>query len=83
MPNIIAGREVSPELLQSEFTPERVAAELEKILDEGEAREKMLAGLAEVREKLRPEIHSHLQGATAVERAADAVLKTLPQSGTR
>jgi lipid-A-disaccharide synthase len=69
MPNLIAGRQVIPELVQGDFTAERVAAELNKIILDGPEREKMVAGLAEVRAKLRG---TDTVGAS--ERAADAVL---------
>jgi lipid-A-disaccharide synthase len=65
MVNLIADRRVVPELIQSDFTPDRVAAETLPLLDETTARRAMLAGLAEVREKLGG------QGASG--RAADAV----------
>ena len=77
MPNLIAGKEVVPELLQSELTPESLALELSKILAEGEAREDMLAALAEVRQKLKAPGRSRLRGANAIERAADGVMKTV------
>ena len=52
MPNLIAGRRVVPELIQSDFTPERVAAEALSLLEnEGQA-DAMRRGLAEVRHKL-------------------------------
>jgi lipid-A-disaccharide synthase len=51
MVNLIAGRRIVPEVIQSEFTPERVAAEALRLL-EGAARETMLKDLSEVREKL-------------------------------
>jgi lipid-A-disaccharide synthase len=73
MPNLIAGREVVPELVQSDFTGEAVATRLEQIIADGPAREKMLAGLAEVSSRLR----SPGASGTASERAADAVLRTL------
>jgi lipid-A-disaccharide synthase len=66
---LIAGRQVIPELVQGDFTAERVAAELNKIILDGPEREKMVAGLAEVRAKLRG---TDTVGAS--ERAADAVL---------
>ncbi|GAB4344515.1 MAG: lipid-A-disaccharide synthase [Desulfobulbaceae bacterium] len=50
--NLIGGRTIIPELLQDEVTPAGIARELALILDEPEVREKILAGLAEVREKL-------------------------------
>ncbi len=52
MVNLIAGREVVPELVQQDFTPERVAAEVAKIVPEGEARETMIEGLRTVRRHL-------------------------------
>ncbi|MBX7185601.1 MAG: lipid-A-disaccharide synthase [Vicinamibacteria bacterium] len=65
MVNLIAGRVVVKELIQSDFTPARVAEETLRILDDGEARSTMLDDLREVREKLGR------GGATA--RAADEV----------
>jgi lipid-A-disaccharide synthase len=76
MPNLIAGRQIVPELLQNEFTPHRLAEELKKIIDEGPARRQMLAALAEVRDKLKFTGASGSHGASAVERAADAVFKS-------
>jgi lipid-A-disaccharide synthase len=72
MPNLIVGRQIVPELLQSEFTAANVAQELGPLLADGPAREKMLGGLAEVRSRLKA-------GGTqpAAERAADAVLRAL------
>jgi lipid-A-disaccharide synthase len=50
--NLVLGKKVIPELLQSDATPRRVAAEAEQILmDDGE-RERMRAGLAELRARL-------------------------------
>ncbi len=72
MPNLIAGREVVPELVQSNFTAENVVARLREILDDGPARQKMLEGLAEVRAKLAPP-----GPGTAAERAADAILRAV------
>ena len=73
MPNLIAGRRVVPELVQSDFTADRVLTELAKIIPDGAARSDMLAGLAEVRNKLR----GPQDGRTAADRAADAVLAVL------
>lgn len=50
--NLLAGREVVPELLQREASAQRMAAELEALLGDGPAREKQLAGLREVRATL-------------------------------
>jgi lipid-A-disaccharide synthase len=63
MVNLIAGRRVVPELIQADFTPSAVEAEVSRLLETPQAREEMKAGLAEVRAKLGP--------GGAIERAAD------------
>lgn len=50
--NILAGRGIVPELLQREASPERMAAEVERLLGDGAAREAQLTGLREVRASL-------------------------------
>lgn len=65
MVNLIAERQVVPELVQDDFTPERVAAETLKILQDPNTRSAMKDGLAEVRKRLGPP--------GAVERAADQI----------
>ena len=73
MVNLIAGRAVVPELIQDDFTPQRVAAEAEKLLSASEETkrrvEEMNRGLEEVRQLLGPP--------GAVERAADEIVKLL------
>src|SRR5436305_3084541 len=71
MVNLIAGREVVPELVQQDFTAERVAAEVQRIIPDRKERETMLAGLREVRELRRGngEVSDH-----PVDRAARAIL---------
>jgi lipid-A-disaccharide synthase len=73
MVNLIAGRAVVPELIQDDFTPQRLAAEVAKLLfssQEGKNRvERMCRGLEEVRRLLG------LPG--AVERAADEIARLL------
>jgi lipid-A-disaccharide synthase len=54
MVNLIAGRWVVPELLQARFTAENVAAALHRLLVDGPERDRMIAGLAEVRHALQP-----------------------------
>jgi len=71
MVNLIAGREVVPELVQQDFTPERVAAEVAKIVPEGEARETMIEGLRTVRRHLRGEG----KNAHGADQAAGAIME--------
>jgi lipid-A-disaccharide synthase len=52
MVNLIAGRAVVPELMQSDFTPERVAAEASALLDDPRRCQAMRRDLAEVRRRL-------------------------------
>ncbi len=69
MPNLIAARPMVPELIQNDFTPERLAAEVSHLLHSQDAREQMKRGLAEVRSKLGP--------GGAIERAADIIANML------
>jgi lipid-A-disaccharide synthase len=69
MPNLIAGHEVVPELVQKDFTPENVAARMREILPDGPAREQMLSGFAEIRKKLTVS-----SAGTTADRVADRVL---------
>lgn len=52
MVNLIAGRAVVPELMQSDFTADRVVAEVAALLDDPERREAMKRDLADVRRRL-------------------------------
>jgi lipid-A-disaccharide synthase len=72
MPNLIAGRRIVTELIQKDFTAASVVRELEAVISDGPTRLKMLADLAEVREKLRVSGHAE---APAV-RAAREILLT-------
>jgi len=69
MVNLIAEREVAPELIQEKFTPQNVAREVRNILEPSRAAQAH-TDLAEVRRRLGPP--------GAVERAAEAILSLLP-----
>ncbi|MGA3294500.1 MAG: lipid-A-disaccharide synthase [Candidatus Acidiferrales bacterium] len=69
MVNLVAGRRVVPELIQDDFTPAGVAAEVRYLLESSDARDAMKTGLAEVRTKLG--------SGGAIERAADVFARML------
>ena len=70
MANLIAGRRVAPELIQNDFTPEKVVRALQPLLEEGAARTEMIEALAGVRSAL------HIQDVgTAVDRVAEWVVR--------
>jgi len=73
MVNLIAGEEAVPELVQQDFTPERVASEVQEIIPDGQPREKMLDGLRRVKSLLRG---TGADGHPA-DRAAQAVARLL------
>ena len=50
--NLLAGRRLVPELLQGDATGERMAAEVERLLADGSARDEQIAGLRSVRASL-------------------------------
>ena len=69
MVNLIAGEKVVPELVQHDFTPEAVVAEVRKIIPDGRARSEMLDGLRLVKSKLR----GTSGGVSAPQHAAEAI----------
>jgi lipid-A-disaccharide synthase len=66
MANLVAGRRIVPELIQDDFTPERVADECVRLLTDEQLRGRTQDELRRVRERLG--------GAGASGRAAEAVL---------
>jgi lipid-A-disaccharide synthase len=72
MVNLIAGKRAVPELIQNDFTPDRLAAEVLRLLNDQGAREALRHDLAQVRQRLGPP--------GAVDRAADAILQLLSSS---
>jgi len=69
MVNLIAEKRVVPELVQDDFTPDKVAAETLRLLQDPNARSTLRTGLAEVRTRLGPP--------GAVDRAADSIARLL------
>ena len=75
MVNLIAGREVVPELMQSQMTGEAIAAQARRLLTDGPPRWEMKEGLAEVVRKLGAGLTG--QGPRPMERAAAIVQEVL------
>jgi lipid-A-disaccharide synthase len=75
MVNLIADRPVVTELIQKDFTCERVSSETLRLLLDERARETQRAGLKEVRQRLGPP--------GAVERAADAILHLMASGNSK
>jgi lipid-A-disaccharide synthase len=78
MVNLIAGREVVPELVQGDFTAENVVAKLNHVLADGPVRSEMVRGLEEVKMSLRGNASDNLD---APERAANIIMQILSTKG--
>jgi lipid-A-disaccharide synthase len=72
MVNLIGERRVVPELVQDDFTPEKVSAETLRLLQDPNARSAARTGLADVRSRLGPP--------GAVDRAAEVIAHLLQRS---
>jgi lipid-A-disaccharide synthase len=73
MVNLIAGEQVVPELVQQDFTVEKVVAQINEIIPYGPARDKMIMGLASVKGRLR----GLAQTLHPIDRAAEMILDLL------
>jgi lipid-A-disaccharide synthase len=74
MVNLIAGRTILPELIQENFTAEKVVEQLRPLLADTDEREQMMRDLAEVKQKLR---RSDAGDRNAITRTASAVLSAV------
>jgi lipid-A-disaccharide synthase len=72
MVNLLAGKAVVPELIQSDFSARNLASQLEYLLDHPEARGEMVENLRSLRARLGP--------SGAIRRAAEAVMGVLDAS---
>jgi lipid-A-disaccharide synthase len=75
MVNLIAGRRIVPELLQTRFTGENIVEALNPLLTDGPPRERMIADLAETNLKLLP-----AAGSSSIIQVSDAVETLLGQN---
>lgn len=83
MVNLIAGKQVVPELVQKDFTPERVMAQMREIIPDSDSREKILAGLREVCDRLRGSEESPVPPADRAANAIFAMRQTRSAQKTR
>jgi lipid-A-disaccharide synthase len=74
MVNLIAGKQIVPELVQNDFTSDNVVKDINQILHDGPARDQMIAGLVEVKSKLYGPDHRQIQPA---DRAAAEIMGAL------
>src|SRR5579862_86572 len=78
MVNLIAGKEVVPELVQHDFTAANVVRQLQKVLPDGPARTRTIEELADVKAKLRGVPASGESQTNPAARAAELILSLLP-----
>jgi lipid-A-disaccharide synthase len=69
MSNLMAGKRVAPELIQSEFTVERLLEHSRTILDDPSVRDRMVCEWKKLKERL--------SGSGAAERVADLAFATM------
>lgn len=72
LPNIVAGKAIVPELIQSDASPEKIAEETIKILGSKKRQKEMEDGFMEIKKLLGGKGASH--------RAADAIVKVIEKS---
>jgi lipid-A-disaccharide synthase len=73
MVNLIAGKRVVPELIQSDFTAAKIVQQIKRLLPDGPPRQSMMEELARVRGLLG----TRKEGSGAIDRAAAVTLKTV------
>ncbi len=80
MVNLLAGRQIVPELMQEDFTVARVACEITRLLDDREAKRTMLADLASVRLGLA--LSGPAGSGSAIDRAAEVISRMVSSAQT-
>ena len=75
MVNLIAGKRVVPELIQSDFKAENIVEEIERLLPDGPSRQSMMKELARIRVLL-----SKPSQEGAIDRVAAITLETIPSA---
>jgi len=83
MVNLIAGRKIVPELIQSNFIADNVVRELERLIPEGEARARMIRDLKQTAGLLRQVRISDAAQGTSISRAAKEIANLVLESTIR
>jgi lipid-A-disaccharide synthase len=78
MANLIAGKQVVPELLQGDFTAANIVQQIKPLLADGPARQSMMEGLAQVRGLLS---NKPAGASGAIDRVAEVTLKMMRRDG--
>ena len=76
MANLIAGKRIVPELIQSDFTAEKIVQEIERLLPEGPPRQSMMEELARIRGLLAKQSEGG-----AIDRVAEITLERMRRVG--
>lgn len=78
MANLIAGKRVVPELIQSKFTASNIVMQLQPLLPDGPHRQSMMKGLASIRKLLLARMTDDKRaGGGAIGRVADIALELM------
>jgi lipid-A-disaccharide synthase len=77
MANLIAGKRVVPELIQSDFTAENIVQQLRPLLSDGPARQSMMEELARIRGLLDTGRNGAGSNGGAIDRVAEVTLKVI------
>jgi lipid-A-disaccharide synthase len=75
MANLMAGKQIVPELIQSEFTAENIVREVKRLLPDGPQRQSMMDELARMRGLLKIQRVGGAGG--AIDRVAEVALEML------
>jgi lipid-A-disaccharide synthase len=83
MANLIAGKRVVPELIQSDFSAENIVQQLQRLLPDGPPRQSMMEELARIRGLLQtqPTGSAEVKSGGAIERVAAITLETIHLAG--
>jgi lipid-A-disaccharide synthase len=76
MANLIAGKQLVPELIQSDFTAEKIVQEIERLLPDGVPRQSMMEELARIRGLLAKQSEGG-----AIDRVAEITLERMRSVG--